>query len=219
MNILTRKANDLTKEPKKKISVARRVFSILFFIVFLPVIAIVAIFRFAYRFDKRKKFEQGEQKGRFLLAETDLSRIDIMEGYEFEELVKTIYFYLGYGAELTQKSKDFGADVVLTSEDGKKIVVQAKRYSKPVGARSVQEIAGARDHYAAQEAWVVTNSTFTDAAETLARETDVRLVDRSEFVEHFSQAKANIQLGNMRKEQENIDSTSFDGFGQGEFRI
>lgn len=204
---------------KKGWLIARRVFFVLLFIVLLPVIAVVALFRFAYKYDKRKKFEQGENKGKYLLVNTDITRVDIMEGYEFEELVKTVYFYLGYSAELTQRSRDYGADVLLTSEDGKKIVVQAKRYNKSVGAKSVQEIAGAKDHYRADEAWVVTNSHFTSAAETLARETDVRLIDRDEFIEDFAKAKAGIELTRESKEQENISSTSFDGFGQGEFRI
>ena len=206
---------------KKKtgVSPARRLFSIVFFVLFLPIIAIAWVFVASYRFDKKRKFLQSDKKGKFLILDTDITKVDIMPGYEFEELLKAVYFYLGYKAETTKKSGDFGADLLLEDASGKKIVVQAKRYNKPVGARSVQEIAGAREHYSADDAWVVTNSSFTQAAELLARETDVRLVDRDEFVEHFAKAKAALQFSQDEKIGTNEGSTTFDGFGKSEFRI
>lgn len=210
----------INKETQKnKISIARRVFSILLFIILLPVLAIVGLFVFAYRFDKKRKFLEGDKKGKFLLLETDITKLDIMQGYEFEELVKTVYFYLGYKAELTKKSRDYGADVLLEDESGKKIVVQVKRYNNTVGTKSVQEIAGAKSHYAASDAWVVTNSHFSEAAETLARETNVRLIDRDEFLEHYARAKTLVTSGEIKRDEDSVGSTSFDGYGSSEFRI
>lgn len=203
----------------KKVSKARRAFTIILLVLFWPIILIVAMFYYAYKFDKRKKFETSENKGKFLLLETDISKMDIMEGYEFEELLKSIYFYLGYKTEVTKKSRDYGADLLLTDDQNHTIVVQAKRYNKTVGAKSVQEIAAARDHYNASEAWVVTNSTFSEPAELLARETDVRLIDREELIEHFAKAKTLVSTRDEEKIVENIDLTSFDGFGDGQFKI
>jgi hypothetical protein len=57
----------------------------------------------------------------------------------------------------------------------KKIVVQCKRSVSPVGISAVQEVLGARSHYGADEAWVVTDSTFTPAAQRLAKSARVRL--------------------------------------------
>ena len=206
-------------KPKEKISVARRVFSIILFIILSPIIAIVALFVFAYRYDKKRKFMESDKKGKFLLLETDITKIDIMQGYEFEELVRTVYFYLGYKTELTKKSRDFGADIILEDPNAKKIVVQAKRYNGQVGTKAVQEIHAAKQHYGAEDAWVVTNSHFSVAAEELARETNVRLIDREEFMEHYARAKTQVSTNENRKEEENVGSTSFDGFGNGEFRI
>ena len=207
------------EKQKGKISVARRIFSILLLIILSPLIAIVGLFVFAYRYDKKRKFLESDKKGKFLLLETDITKLDIMQGYEFEELVKTVYFYLGYKAELTKKSRDYGADVVLEDDGGKKIVIQVKRYNGTVGTKSIQEIAGAKSHYDALDAWVVTNSHFSEAAEQLARETNVRLIDRDEFLEHFARAKTLITSNEIKQEEENVGSTSFDGFGSGEFRI
>jgi restriction system protein len=56
-----------------------------------------------------------------------------------------------------------------------KIVVQCKRSTTPVGIAAIQEVLGAKSHYRAQEAWVVSNSTFTKAAQKLAKSCGVRL--------------------------------------------
>ncbi|MEH7272628.1 restriction endonuclease, partial [Neobacillus vireti] len=81
-------------------------------------------------------------------------------------------------------SGDFGADLLL-KKDRKKIVVQAKRYSKDVGIKAVQEVMGARSYYKADEAWVVSNSYFTKAARELARNGNVALVNRDELIDYI----------------------------------
>ncbi|WP_322890045.1 MULTISPECIES: restriction endonuclease [unclassified Yoonia] len=81
----------------------------------------------------------------------------------------------GWDARTTKNSGDQGADIVATFED-ETLVVQCKLYGRPVGNKAVQEIAAARDHYRADYAAVVTNSTFTRAANDLAASTGVKLV-------------------------------------------
>ncbi|MEF3307141.1 restriction endonuclease [Paenibacillus sp. GYB003] len=57
--------------------------------------------------------------------------------------------------------------------------LQAKRYGKNVGISAVQEAQASIAHYGASEAWVVTNSHFTDAAIALAKST-VTLINRNQ---------------------------------------
>ncbi|WP_264738902.1 restriction endonuclease [Cytobacillus firmus] len=95
---------------------------------------------------------------------------------------------LGFKPRQTKASNDFGADLVL--EGTIRVVVQAKRYSKRVGIRAVQEIHSARDYYNAQEAWVVTNNFFTTPAIKLANTNKVRLIDRYELVELILESKS-----------------------------
>ena len=208
----------MPEKKKKKVTAFRRIFSIILFILLLPFIILIGLFVFAYKFDKRKKFEKSDNKGKTLIQNSDSTSIDIMQGYEFEELVRAVYFYLGYGAQLTKKSNDFGADIILTDKNNNKIVIQTKRYNKHVGARSVQEVASARAHYNANEAWVVTNSSFTDAAELLAKETDVRLIDRDEFLEDFLKVKQSFSSECIEYDNTNFGASSED-FGQGQYRI
>ena len=78
----------------------------------------------------------------------------------------------------------------MLNKDGKKIVVQAKRYSKDVGIKAVQEVIGAKSYYNADEAWVVSNRYFTKAAKDLAQKGNVLLVDPINFNRLHSGAKS-----------------------------
>ncbi len=114
-----------------------------------------------------------------LFKKARLRRIDRMTGEEFERYLAMKYKDMGYRVRQTQKTGDYGADLILTDKKRKeKIVVQAKRYNKNVGVEAVQQVSAARLHYDADKAYVVTNSYFTRGAETLAATNDVLLFDR-----------------------------------------
>ena len=111
------------------------------------------------------------------LKKSGIDEIDKMDGYQFEEYLALLFRQHGYKADVTRKSGDFGADLIL-QKDGVKIVVQAKRHKQNVGIKAVQEVYASMAHYKANEAWVVTNSEFTEAARKLARANNVKLINR-----------------------------------------
>ncbi|OLS33433.1 restriction endonuclease [Bacillus sp. MRMR6] len=124
------------------------------------------------------------KKEKARLRKSGITEIDSMDGIRFEYYLKELYLCRGYAVEVTSASGDYGADLLL-KKDGKKVVVQAKRYSKDVGIKAVQEVMGARSYYKADEAWVVSNSYFTKAARELASNGDVLLVNRDELIDYI----------------------------------
>ncbi|AZS15347.1 restriction endonuclease [Paenibacillus lutimineralis] len=116
------------------------------------------------------------------LKRSGIADIDKMEGVQFEQYLGHLFRAQGYKAEVTKATGDYGADLLI-QKNGKKTVVQAKRYSKNVGIKAVQEAQAAIAHYGASEAWVVTNSDFTTAAYDLAKSNRVRLINREALVE------------------------------------
>lgn len=122
------------------------------------------------------------------LKRSGIAEIDKMEGVQFEQYLGHLFRSQGYKAEVTRAAGDYGADLVL-SKDGKRIVVQAKRYSKNVGLKAVQEVHGAIAHYRASAGWVVTNRDYTDQAHNLAKSNGVRLIGRDELVEMLLQMR------------------------------
>lgn len=98
-----------------------------------------------------------------------------MTGLEYEHFVGQLLEQLGWDAKVSKASGDQGADVI-AQRNGTKLVVQCKMYSLPVGNKAVQEAIAAKQHYLADEAWVVTNSTYTKSARQLAMSSGVKLL-------------------------------------------
>lgn len=186
--------NKNSKNESKKDPFLLRIFKLILLIILLPFIVVYYSVKVVVKAVKKRKWEQNGKRGVILLLSSTIDDIDIMEGYEFENYLKTLFFYAGFGAETTKKAKDYGADIILTDENGSKIVVQAKRYNKKVGVKSVQEIMGAMSHYKANEGMVVTNSTFSFEAETLAKDNSIRLVDRKELIEMYKRVQQNLAI-------------------------
>ena len=92
---------------------------------------------------------------------------------------------MGYFAEVTQASGDYGADLILNHNTS----VQCKLYSQPVGVKSVMEVNASRGHYKTQNAMVVTNNYFTPQAKLLANELNVTLVNRNDLKDLILKAK------------------------------
>ena len=114
---------------------------------------------------------------------------NITNGYDFEAFVANVYKMLGYNVEcVTSKSGDQGADVII-EKDNIKYAIQVKYYNNPVGNKAVQEVVAAKSFYKTDKAMVVTNSTFTPQAITLANANDVLLVDGDKLNELIKEAK------------------------------
>lgn len=107
----------------------------------------------------------------------NLKYIDQMSGEQFEVHVADLFNRKGYKAAVTGGSHDYGADVI-AKKKGEVIVVQCKRYKKPVGIGAIQEVLGAKSYYQGTQAMVVTNSYYTQAAKNLADSANVMLIDR-----------------------------------------
>lgn len=116
-----------------------------------------------------------------------LSHMDKMTGIELEFAVKEIYEKNGYSTSLTQKSGDYGVDVI-AYKGSEVLAIQTKRYAKPVGVRAIQEVASGYVYYRATKPLVVTNSTFTENAKTLAHTLGVELIDRKKLEKMWAEA-------------------------------
>lgn len=129
---------------------------------------------------KRKKEERALSSG--------IYEVDSMTGREFEEFLAIYFGKFGYDVTLTPQTQDYGADLVLR-KNGVTTIIQAKRSSKPVGIKAVQEVASAIKHYNADEAIVITNNRFTENAFDLADSNKVELRGREELIDFIIRVK------------------------------
>jgi restriction system protein len=114
---------------------------------------------------------------------SEILSVDKFSGEKFEFFLKELFQSLGYlKVQLTKRTRDFGVDLIMFKQDGTKIVIQAKRYTKNVGNKAINEAVGTRLPEQADEVWVVTNSYFTKPAKEHARKNKVKLIDRDELM-------------------------------------
>ncbi len=101
-------------------------------------------------------------------------------GYEkfcAEELKKN-----GWEVRLTKASGDQGVDIIATKHS-KKVAIQCKNHSKPVGNKAVQEVHSGMIYERANAAIVVSRKGFTPAARRLANSVNVHLIDDTQIDE------------------------------------
>jgi restriction system protein len=142
---------------------------------------------------------------RKILISSGISDIDTMDGFQFEHYLVELFKKYHYKAVRTPDSGDYGADLIL-KKDGKKIVVQAKRYVNNVGIKAVQEVLGAKSYYKADEGWVVANSNYTKAAIKLAKESNVRLVARAELVSMLLHLQTKNDKPNPKEIKQSVEA-------------
>jgi len=103
-----------------------------------------------------------------------------MSPQDFEHYCAAVLRERKWDARVTQVSGDQGVDIV-ADKRRMRIVVQCKKYSKPVGNRAVQEIAAGLAHHDAQRGVVVATNGYTTSAIKLAASNQVLLLHYSDL--------------------------------------
>lgn len=103
-----------------------------------------------------------------------------MTGFEYEVFCKTKLEEIGWGIVVTKKTGDQGVDLIATKKK-RKVAIQCKKYSSPVGNKAVQEVVAGKLYYNLDSAVVITNRSFTKSAEQLAKANAVQLIHHNEI--------------------------------------
>lgn len=84
---------------------------------------------------------------------------------DFEWLVADLFRSYGHQVEVSGGNGDHGVDVVVQTAQGEKWIVQCKRYNGSVGEPVVRDLYGTMLHEEAQQAYLITTSSFTRQAQ------------------------------------------------------
>jgi len=99
-------------------------------------------------------------------------------GYDFEHWCARYLKKHGFrNVQVTPASGDYGADIIARDKRGNVWVFQCKYYGHSVGNSAVQEVVGAKLHYGANCAGVMTNSRLTKQARELAEDNAVAIIE------------------------------------------
>ena len=101
-------------------------------------------------------------------------------GVDFEMDIMNKLKRSGHNVEKTSATNDQGVDLILRLP-GKTVAIQCKFYSGKVGNKAVQEVSSGRQYYSLDFAVVITNSSYTSSAYSLAEKCNVVLISGSEI--------------------------------------
>ncbi len=101
---------------------------------------------------------------------------------QFEKMVLELYNLRGYKARRTGATGDHGVDVIVQTPNGKKWVIQCKRWRGSVGEPVVRDFFGTMHHEKADRGILVTTGTFSNQARNWAKGKPLTLIDGKEFL-------------------------------------
>jgi restriction system protein len=105
---------------------------------------------------------------------------EAMTGLEFEDHVAHIARSAGVPVIMTAQTGDWGVDLIVGHRP-RRLAVQCKRQSRPVGASAVQEVVAGAPMQDCTQTMVVTNHEFTPAARRLAERHGCELIGGAEL--------------------------------------
>ena len=167
---------------------------------------------------REREAEREKQQYLKRLKESNIEKVDSMQGFEFEEFVAAILSDLGYQTSTTKKSGDFGADIIV-EQNGEKTIIQTKRYAQKVPVAAIQEISAAQNFYGIYNAWVITNNYFTGPAIKLAQANHIKLINRDDLISlilkaHNATESYSIETASLLLSPDNaaVTDSSFNAF-------
>lgn len=116
----------------------------------------------------------------------DLSDLNSMDGFEFEDLIAKLLTEMGYSIEQTKKTGDGGIDIIAHTFEpiiSGKYIIQCKRQKSLVGEAVVRDLFGVISaDKAANKGILITNSRFSSKATSYAHDKNIELIDESALI-------------------------------------
>ena len=109
---------------------------------------------------------------------------NVRTGDDYERFVMFCVKEAGFPVKKVGQTGDFGADVI-AEVNGKKLIIQCKFYSTPVGYEAVQQVFAAKSIYKGTWCCVVTNSEFSRQAKAGGRKLGVKLLSHVDIAEYL----------------------------------
>lgn len=148
-------------------------------------IGILVIAKFKYEREMIDSFKNVLAENGYPIDKLSFNTVE-MTGYKFEEYCAALLKSNGFeNVRVTKGSGDQGIDII-AYRFGVKYGIQCKYFDHPVGNKAVQEAYAGKRYYDCHVAAVLTNSTFTPQAVSLAKKSGVVLWDK-DFLNNLEQ--------------------------------
>ncbi len=116
--------------------------------------------------------------------------------FAFEHLVADVYHAHGYSVRVTPQVGDFGVDILMTGDSGRKYAVQVKRFTTgtAIGRPDLQRLWSATHDLGYEVPVFVTLSHFSEPARLYAEGKGIHLVDGDDFIDMYLEVQDRVNL-------------------------
>ena len=142
--------------------------------------------KYPYIYQAEAEIENISLINQMLSKNINIEEIDKLNGIEFENLLIKQFQNLGYKTMETPASGDYGADIIVDTEDETRFIIQCKRFKSKVNLKAVQEVVGALAHFNGDIGIVITSSSFLNSAIKLAESNDIELWEKNRLMKFLS---------------------------------
>lgn len=111
-----------------------------------------------------------------------IEELQALSPSEFEEYVAKLFRQKGYLVAVRGRSGDLGVDLEVTGKNGKRGIVQCKRYQRNIGPEIVRELYGTFLHERVTRAFLVTTAEISQSARRWAIGKPLTLIDGQSLV-------------------------------------
>ena len=125
-----------------------------------------------------------------------LEKMQALSPKAFERYVAGLFRQKGYRVVVRGSSGDLGVDLELTGPEGRKAIVQCKRYQNTIGAEIIRELYGTLIHERVVWAFLVTTADVSDAAREWAAGKPITLIDGTTLMEIAQKLQQKNRKGN-----------------------
>lgn len=112
-----------------------------------------------------------------------LDELYALDPASFERYVASLFRQKGYRVVLRGGSGDHGVDLELIGREGRRAIVQCKRYQSTVGEETVRDLYGTLVHEQAGRAFLVTTADISESARLWAFGKPISLIDGPTLVQ------------------------------------
>lgn len=120
--------------------------------------------------------------GRGRLSAMTLEQLQTISPVEFEQFVAELFERRGYRVTMRGRSGDKGVDLELVNEQGRRAIVQCKRYRNTVSPEIVRALFGTMLHELAAHGFLVTTAPISEAAREWAANKPITLIDGEDLI-------------------------------------
>lgn len=120
---------------------------------------------------------QARAMGNDRQATMTLEELISLSPRDFEHYVAHLFTRRGFAVTVRGRSGDLGVDLEITQPDGRRAIVQCKRYRHAIGPDIVRELFGTMVHEMVHHGFLVTTAEISTAAREWAKGKPITLID------------------------------------------